>query len=57
MNAAEGLTENVRVRLTPSTRTELQQAARREQRTPGFIARRAIERELERLRSSSKREA
>jgi predicted DNA-binding protein len=57
MSTEGTLTENVRVRMTPSTREELRQAAKREQRTPGFIARRAIERELERLRSSSKREA
>ena len=48
-NGNEALTENVRVRMKPSTRKELQAAAAREQRTPGFVARRAIERELERL--------
>lgn len=51
------LTENVRVRMTPATRKALLQAAEREQRSPGFIARRAIERELERLRKSSTTEA
>jgi len=54
---SEKLTENVRVRMTPSTRKALQQAAKREQRTPGYIARRAVERELERLRKSSTTEA
>ena len=48
--AAETLTASVRVRLTPTMKTALEHAAGREQRSPSSVARRAIERELERMR-------
>jgi predicted transcriptional regulator len=53
VNAAEKLTENVRVRMTPSERAELEQVAISERRSASAVARRAIERELERVRAGS----
>lgn len=50
MSAGERLTEKVGVRVTADEKTELEQAASREDRTPSAIARRGIRRELDRLR-------
>lgn len=49
MSAGEPLTENVRVRLAKSEKSELEQAAAREDRSSSAIARRAIRRELDQL--------
>lgn len=50
VNDGERLTENVRVRLTPSEREALEQLARSEDRSASAIARRAIRRECDLLR-------
>lgn len=51
MNSDERLTENVRVRLSLGEKVELEAAAALEDRSASALGRRAIRRELERLRA------
>ena len=55
MSAGEPLTENVRVRLSANEKAELEQQARKHERSVSSIARRAIRRELELMRKSTSR--
>ena len=55
MSAGEPLSESVRVRLSASEKAELEQQARKQERSTSAIARRAIRRELELLRKSTRR--
>jgi len=55
VSAGEPLTESVRVRLSATEKAELDQRAAGEDRSASAIARRAIRRELELLRKSSRR--
>lgn len=55
MSAGEPLTESVRVRLSASDKAELEQRAAGEDRSASSIARRAIRRELELLRTTKRR--
>ena len=55
MSAGEPFSESVRVRLSASEKEELEQRAAREDRSASSIARRAIRRELELLRTSKSR--
>ena len=55
MSAGEPLTESVRVRLPASEKAELEQQARKHERSTSSIARRAIRRELELMRKSTRR--
>lgn len=53
MSAGEPLSESVRVRLSANEKEELEQQARKQERSASSIARRAIRRELELMRKST----
>lgn len=57
MSAGERLTESVRVRLSTAEKSDLERVAAAEDRSASAVARRAIRREVDRLREQPSRES